>query len=113
MSVKAYIAHVSLTLTRSMIMENTALVTAASAVSAETHFHEPAFSIAERVEAQRFNVEQTQQHIGDPHGLGFRLRIDLNQVVISVNSRFTSLKTFSATSYTLLLLFVLACGCIA
>ncbi len=94
-------------------MESTALVTAASVGTAETNFHEPALSIAARLEAQRFDVEQTQQHIEYPNGLCFRLQINPNQVVFSVNSHLSSLWTCSATSYTLLLLIVLACVCIA
>ena len=86
-------------------MESTALVTAASMGTAETTFHEP--------EAQRLDVEQTQQHIGYPHGLCVRLQLNPNQVVISVDSHVSTLMTFSATTYTLLLLFVLACMCMA
>jgi hypothetical protein len=91
-------------------MESTALVRAASA---ETNCDEPALSLAECVQAQRVDVEQSPQHIGYRHGLCFRVQINRNHLVISVIAPFSSVRTFSATTYTVLLLFVLACVCIA
>jgi len=94
-------------------MESTALVRAASA---ETNFDEQALSLAERVQAQRLAVEQIPQHIGYLgylHGLRFRLQINRNHLLISVIAPLSSVRTFSATTYTLLLVFVLACVCIA
>ena len=94
-------------------MESTALVRAASA---ETNFDEQALSLAERVQAQRLAVEQTPQHIGYLgylHGLRFRIQINRNHLLISVIAPLSSVRTFSATTYTVLLLFVLACVCIA